>query len=118
MNENVKTITSPELYDPRDNIGKKVFLAGSIEQDTATKWQTDLIDYIKRHTSDRRVTLFNPRRDEWDASWEQDKENPEFYKQVTWELGALDHADVIALYLDPNTKITNISHRIGDSCEG
>ena len=78
----------------------KIFLAGSIEMGKAEDWQTAIIEKLK----DKDVIIFNPRRDDWDPTWEQTKDNPEFYKQVTWELEHLELADWIILYLDPNTK--------------
>jgi hypothetical protein len=48
--------------------------------------------------------VFNPRRTDWDSSWIQSYENPQFNQQVSWELNALDKSDVILMYLDPNTK--------------
>ena len=48
--------------------------------------------------------IFNPRRTDWDSSWIQSYENPQFNQQVSWELNALEKSDVILMYLDPNTK--------------
>jgi hypothetical protein len=48
--------------------------------------------------------LFNPRRAEWDSSWLQDIENPQFYQQVNWELNALEKSDLIFMYFAPGTK--------------
>jgi len=46
----------------------------------------------------------NPRRDDWDSSWEQKIENAQFKQQVEWELDALEYADWILMYFDPSTK--------------
>lgn len=77
-----------------------VFLAGSIEMGKATDWQTLLTGMLSR----KEGFVFNPRRDDWDSSWEQTIENPNFYGQVNWELLGLDIAQVIAFYFDPTTK--------------
>jgi nucleoside 2-deoxyribosyltransferase len=77
----------------------RIFLAGSIEMGKAEKWQDRLAEMLK----DDDVILFNPRRDDWDSSWTQRKDNPQFYEQVTWELENLDMADVVIFYFDPNT---------------
>ena len=77
-----------------------VFLAGSIEMGTATDWQSIVIEQIDQP----QVTILNPRRTAWDASWEQSIANPDFAEQVNWELAGLERADVIAMYLDPATK--------------
>ena len=77
-----------------------IFLAGSIEMGVAENWQ----DRVKNLLKDKKVILLNPRRDDWDSTWIQSKDNPEFVKQVMWELNAQELADKIIMYFDPNTK--------------
>jgi len=77
-----------------------IFLAGSIEMGNAEKWQEKIIKSLKNE----QIIFFNPRRDDWDSSWEQKITNPEFKKQVSWELKALEASDIIIMYFDPNTK--------------
>lgn len=77
-----------------------VFLAGSIEMGTAENWQSRLITQLK----DIEGTIWNPRRDAWDPSWEQQASNPQFREQVEWELNYLEAADRIWMYFDPTTK--------------
>jgi hypothetical protein len=95
------------LIKPPNNISKSdksktsIFLAGSIEMGKAEDWQTRVIRELKK---ENKYVFYNPRRDDWDSSWTQDYENPQFYQQVNWELNALDKADKILLYLDPSTK--------------
>ena len=79
---------------------RAVFLAGSIEQGAAVDWQRALIAAL----ADCPVTIFNPRRAKWDASWPQSAADPRFREQVQWELDALERAEVIAMYLDPATR--------------
>ena len=50
------------------------------------------------------IVVLNPRRDDWDSSWKQNIDDPQFNEQVTWELSMIEQADVVALYLDPGTK--------------
>ena len=78
-----------------------IFLAGSIEGGDAEQWQEKVERYF---TNKHQYTLYNPRREEWNSSWKQEYENPQFYQQVNWELNALDKADVIIMYLSPKTK--------------
>ena len=80
--------------------GFSVFLAGSIEMGKAEDWQKKVEELF----SDTDIVIFNPRRDDWDSSWEQTIDNPDFFGQVTWELDALDVADFILMYFDPATK--------------
>ncbi len=69
----------------------KIFLAGSIEMGIAEDWQNRVVDQLKNED----VVIFNPRRDNWDSSWVQSKDNPEFRQQVEWELNALEQSDFI-----------------------
>jgi hypothetical protein len=92
------TETKPPYRAPISD-HKKVFLAGSIEQGIAENWQEKIVKAFPFN-----VDFLNPRRDNWDTSWEQDLNNPNFYEQVTWELDMLDSADIILMYFDPNTK--------------
>ena len=91
-----KIIKAPELLQE----GFSVFLAGSIEMGTAEQWQI----YVETELSAMDIVIFNPRRDDWDASWSQSITNPQFCEQVEWELAALEKADVIALYFAPATR--------------
>ena len=77
-----------------------VFLAGSIEMGSASDWQSEVTASI----ADLDVIVLNPRRDEWDASWEQSAESPMFYEQVSWELEGQERATLVAMYFDPSTK--------------
>ena len=76
-----------------------VFLAGSIEMGAAEDWQSTLTSALGEH-----LTVLNPRREEWDASWRQSIDEPKFREQVEWELDGLDRADVIAMWFAGGTK--------------
>lgn len=75
-----------------------IFLAGSIEMGTAHDWQTDLSEQLSEYI------ILNPRRDDWDSSWQQTFDNPDFKQQVDWELSGIEKADIVAVYFDPATK--------------
>ena len=84
----------------RDHKQKTVFLAGSIESDTPCQdWQKEL----SKKFDDCGWTVLNPRRDNWDPTWEQKFTNPNFYQQVNWELDGLELVDMIVMYFDPGT---------------
>lgn len=83
--------------------GSKIFLAGSIEMNKARDWQRDAEKILNRGYGNHELCLFNPRRDDWDSSWKQGKDEPEFRGQVLWELDHLDKCDFILLYLQPET---------------
>lgn len=63
----------------------------------AEEWQNEL---IARYPED--VLFLNPRRTDWNKDWDHD--SPQFDEQVMWENQMLDHADLIVMYFDPNTK--------------
>lgn len=79
---------------------RSVFLAGSIDMGQAEDWQST----VTRALGDRDVVILNPRRDEWDASWEQDIAFAPFREQVEWELEGLERATIIAVYFAPTSK--------------
>lgn len=100
----LKVITPPNRIKV-DNNHDRLFLAGSIEMGKAERWQDAVIQKIKDYKDPRYVdlTIFNPRRHDWDNSWEQTYENPFFSQQVNWELNSLDHSNHILFYFSPGT---------------
>ena len=88
---------APEKY-PSDS-KFTLFLGGSIEMGKAELWQDKLTDKLK----DFDIRILNPRRDDYDAGQKQSIDNPYFKEQVTWELDGLDRADLIVMYLQPDT---------------
>lgn len=82
-----------EFKAPKENTSKlySIFLAGAIDMGVADDWQKEVKDELK----DFDVVLLNPRRDDWDKSWEQTKENKEFSEQVNWELDNLEKCRLI-----------------------
>ena len=91
-----------EIIKPPSPIpdGFSVFLAGSIELGSAGNWQS----FVEQELSGIDIVILNPRRDNWDSSWLQDKSNPKLSEQVEWELSALEAATTIAMYFEPGTK--------------
>jgi len=94
----MRMFKSPELVDFTKY--PTVFQAGSIEMGKAEQWQERMANEFK----DDAVTFINPRRDDWDASWVQSINDPQFNAQVTWELTGLELADIVVFYFDPDTK--------------
>lgn len=92
-------IKAPNNIEKRNFDKPSMFLAGSIEMGLAENWQEELTRHFEED-----FNIFNPRRDNWDSSWTQSINNPQFYEQVSWELNALDKSDIIIMYFDPNTK--------------
>ena len=84
-----------------------VFLAGSIEMGAAKEWQQEAIDLFHSIIPEEQrsnYVILNPRRPDWDPSWKQEYEDPQFYQQVTWELNGLRKASFVIVYFDPATK--------------
>ncbi len=94
-------ITAPESLT---NFTKPtVFLAGSIEMGVADDWQRKTITQL--NVLEHNFTVLNPRRADWDSTWEQKIGNPKFKEQVDWEIKALQHvATLAAFYFDADTK--------------
>lgn len=100
----MEIITAPNKT-PKDKMHDfSVFLAGSIEMGVANAWQEKLISLLKLKNADARINIYNPRRTDWDSSWEQSRSNPAFYEQVSWELSKIEAADVCVVVFDPETK--------------
>ena len=94
-------VKAPEVPVMSGILRKSIFLAGSIEMGTAENWQERLV----RELSDmNHLVIYNPRRDDWDSSWEQTIDNEQFNEQVVWELKHLEKATVIPIYFSPGTK--------------
>lgn len=81
-------------------VPQSVFFAGSIEMGAAVDWQKSLATTL----ASKQGFIFNPRRDDWDSSWEQSINNENFYGQVSWELLGLEICQIAAFYFDPETK--------------
>lgn len=77
-----------------------VFLAGSIDMGKAEEWQTKLTKEITKKF--KKIAVLNPRRDDWDSSWEQSIDNEKFREQVEWELSSMELADIVVFYFDKN----------------
>lgn len=93
-------ILKPPTPLPDSFTNPTVFLAGSIEMGRAEAWQ----QIVETSLEQRSITILNPRRDDWDASWQQELANPQFRAQVEWELAAQERADLIIMYFAPNTQ--------------
>lgn len=96
----MKQYKAPDKYTLGKN-EKAIFLAGSIEEGKAEKWQDKLTKMLKDANN---LVILNPRRDDWDDTWVQEMSNPQFREQVEWELSGQEVSTVIPCYFDPSTK--------------
>lgn len=92
--------------NPITGPGPFLFLAGSIEMRKAIDWQSYVVQRFSEASKRAGCpwTILNPRRSDWDSTWEQSIHNDKFYQQVSWELSALEEADAILMYFDPGAK--------------
>ena len=93
------TITSPNPLPAADG-RPRVFLAGSIDNGRASNWQAE----VSAALANAGVVLLNPRRANWNPAWQADAEEPEFVRQVRWELQALEQADIVLMYFAPGSQ--------------
>ncbi len=94
-----RTIVSPQDL-PADHARPRIFLGGSIDMGRAEDWQAALA----RSLGDLDVVFLNPRRADWNPAWKPVAGEPEFRRQVEWELGALESADIIVMYFAPGSR--------------
>lgn len=98
MNKAIE-VKAPKYYGIGDGY-TTVFLAGSIENGVADKWQERVVADL----SDMPIRFLNPRRDDWDPTWNDEENRDKLEEQILWELEGLELADLIIAYIDPNTK--------------
>jgi len=96
----MKSLKAPEDLSKVHKSDFTIFTAGSIEMGKAINWQDKLTNLLK----DEDITILNPRRDDWDSTWEQKITNDKFREQVEWELEAMDKANLIVMYFDIKTQ--------------
>ncbi len=79
-----------------------IFLAGTIDRGDSFDWQNDVACELK----DYPITFFNPRRPEWDNRWNNSGKNisAQMKRQINWELGHLESADFICMWIEPDSK--------------
>jgi len=65
----------------------------------AIDWQEEVTNLFEG----RSCIILNPRRGDWDSTWEPVSTNERFSQQVNWELDHLEACDLILMYLQPGT---------------
>lgn len=83
-----------------------IFLGGTIDNGDSINWQQDFKNHLETHCLELKdkITLLNPRRDDWDSSWVQHIDNPQFNEQVMWELEAMEKAHTRIFVFLPDSK--------------
>jgi len=96
MSNIIKPPTSIEV----DNNFKSCFLAGTIDGGFSQNWQNKVSEKL----SDYAINIYNPRRDKWEGSWEQNINNIDLKNQINWELDALEKSDYILMNILGDSK--------------
>lgn len=101
----MKAFKAPESLDTIVSSAEEMdapilFLAGAIDMGEAEDWQTRLTQDL----SDKNLVIANPRRDDWDSSWKQTIDDPQFNEQVTWEQDMLELAHGVVVYFSKDSK--------------
>lgn len=98
----MSVVCQPPIFKHKKTgcVKQSVFLAGTIEMGASVDWQAQAIEILQEHCS----IIYNPRRDDWDSSWAQDINDPNFNVQVNWELEHIEQADFVLMYFDPASK--------------
>lgn len=96
---------------PARNIS--VFLAGVIDMGNSEDWQQVLVEEYRRSTV---VTLYNPRRNDWDSSWKQTLDEDQFVDQVNWEVDNIDRSDFIFMYIAKDSQAPILLLEFGYIC--
>lgn len=94
-------IKAPDDYSDVPKEYTKIFLAGTIDMGDSEDWQKQISEALEDITD---LVILNPRRDDWDSSWKQSIEDKQFSEQVNWELSAQEDADLIAMYIAPDSE--------------
>jgi len=99
----MKTIKAPDDITDAKIDSTTVFLAGSIEMGKAEDWQSKTEKSLSDYT-DEQLTIYNPRRDDFNAETEQSINDSYFSEQVNWELDTQEASHYIFMYFHPDTK--------------
>lgn len=94
----IRIIMAPS--EDKTRVGKTIFLAGTIDSGDSPNWQRQLYQEMsKEQDLYDKVTIFNPRRDEW-----PDDGSDEVIRQIKWEHKHMDEADYIVMNIIGDSK--------------
>lgn len=98
----VTEVKAPNQYYTGGKIS--IFLAGAIDMGAAVDWQQEVINHFSDWNKQKEILFINPRRSDWDSSWDQTPEDKQFSQQVNWELDGINLSDIVFLCLPANSK--------------
>ena len=81
----------------------KVYITGSISLDKSKKnWIEIFIDRLAKSLKNRDIFIFHPIRKDWKSDWGKDRNDSQFWEQITWELEAQELADIVVMHFEPD----------------
>ncbi|UTC28305.1 nucleoside 2-deoxyribosyltransferase-like protein [Brevundimonas phage vB_BpoS-Gurke] len=94
-------VTPPKRVErPEDDRRPSIFLAGTIDMGLSQDWQA----IARRSLEGAASVIYNPRRPDWDSSWEQRLDNMEFREQVNWEMDMIQASDLVFIHFEGDSK--------------
>lgn len=79
---------------PPLNGNTSIFLAGTTSKTGEPDWRETLTQALAEYP----ITIFNPKRDDWDSTWKEDFSDARWAEQVQWELEMQDGADIVVVF--------------------
>lgn len=78
---------------PQQTHRLSIFLGGTASDTGEPDWR----EALNKGLADQAVTIFDPKRDDWDATWREDFSDTRWADQIQWELDMQDTADIIVV---------------------
>ncbi|KAL7806682.1 hypothetical protein V8C44DRAFT_338589 [Trichoderma aethiopicum] len=87
-------VLAPNRPAPYSGSRKAIFLAGTTSPTGEPDWRLTLTDALSNFP----ITIYNPKRDDWDDTWKEDFSDDRWAEQVQWELEMQDKADIVVVF--------------------
>ncbi|KAH6886283.1 hypothetical protein B0T10DRAFT_490939 [Thelonectria olida] len=91
MSSKAQIILAPSR--PEQTHRRSIFLAGT----TTATGEADWREALSKALADQPVTIFNPKRDDWDSSWREDSSDERWAEQIQWELDMQHQANIVVV---------------------
>lgn len=108
MKSYIEVYEAPQNTNKSIKTSKRIFLAGVIDNGKSFDWQEQAVKLINTERNKQEgndiVSIYNPRRKDWNSKWKQEITNPQFKEQVNWELNNLDLSTHIIMNFLPDSK--------------
>lgn len=110
MKINVYSPPSPIVFNHKES---SIFLAGTIDNGNSFDWQSEFIKDIDKHIKKYKkpeyiyceaISIYNPRRKDWNKNAEYTYTDATMYQQINWELNALEKANYIVFNFNEDSQ--------------